>query len=165
MAKINGIEIKAMKNFKDHEGLTIYQGNIYYNGKKLGFWSQDSYGGMDNYDFNTNILKDEVEKFKNSDMVEDKFRKFADLDILLDELVKLKETEKQYNHFFKKGFASMVLVTDGYHYFYMASHLADKDAVLKEMDTQIKESKKRCFKNLDISVDVYTSSDDFNIQL
>lgn len=37
MAKINGIELKALKKFKDHEGCTIAQGNLYLGGKKIGF--------------------------------------------------------------------------------------------------------------------------------
>ena len=37
MASINGVSIKGVKKFKDHEGLGIFCGNVYYNGKKLGF--------------------------------------------------------------------------------------------------------------------------------
>lgn len=40
MASINGVSIKAFKKFRGHEGEELYQGNVYYNGKKLGFWSQ-----------------------------------------------------------------------------------------------------------------------------
>ena len=56
MASIKGIELKNIKTFRGVEYPVNYQGNIYYNGKKLGFWSQDSWGGPDSYDFNTDEL-------------------------------------------------------------------------------------------------------------
>ncbi len=44
MASIKGIEIKNVKTFRGHEYPTNYQGNIYFNGVKKGFWSQDGWG-------------------------------------------------------------------------------------------------------------------------
>ena len=57
MASINGVSIKAFKKFRGHEGEEPYQGNVYYNGKKLGFWSQDAHGGIcDNFEFDETVL-------------------------------------------------------------------------------------------------------------
>lgn len=42
MAKIYGIELKNIKNFVGHEGLA-FQANVYLNGKKVGFYSQDGW--------------------------------------------------------------------------------------------------------------------------
>ena len=67
MASINEIEIKSLKEFKGHEGEPLFQGNIYYKGKKLGFWSQDAHGGIcDNFGFDERILNEEVKRFFNS---------------------------------------------------------------------------------------------------
>ena len=58
MASINGVSIKAFKKFRGHEGEELYQGNVYYNGKKLGFWSQDAHGGIcDNFEFDETVLE------------------------------------------------------------------------------------------------------------
>ena len=48
MASLNGVSIKGLKTFLDHDGCTCYQGNIYLEGKKIGTWSQDYMGGDDN---------------------------------------------------------------------------------------------------------------------
>ena len=36
MAKIYGVELKNITNFKGHEGEPLIQGNIYFNKKKVG---------------------------------------------------------------------------------------------------------------------------------
>lgn len=43
MAKIFGFEIKSVKSFKSHDGYPIFQGNVYFKGKKIGSWSQDDW--------------------------------------------------------------------------------------------------------------------------
>lgn len=47
MASLYGVSIKNLKTFKDHEGMIAYQGDIWFNNKKLGLWSQDSWCGSD----------------------------------------------------------------------------------------------------------------------
>lgn len=37
MASINGVTIRGLKNFYGHDGETLYQGNVYYNGKSSAF--------------------------------------------------------------------------------------------------------------------------------
>ena len=56
MASLNGVTIRNLKGFNGHEGEPLFQGSVYLNGQKLGFWSQDAHGGSDNYDFNTKAL-------------------------------------------------------------------------------------------------------------
>ena len=57
MASLNGVSLKNLKTYAGHEGEPCMQGSVYYNGKKLGFWSQDGHGGPDRFDFNENELK------------------------------------------------------------------------------------------------------------
>lgn len=163
MASINSIQIKSLKTFRGHEGEPLYQGNVYYKGKKLGFWSQDSWGGCDNYHFDENILKEEINKYKKSDMVEDKYRELTSLDFLLHDLVTLSEQEKMYKKYLKKGYLSTVIITDGYHEFYGACKHTKKEDVLKEFDDYIKDCKEQCYKNKKAKVLVYTDLNDFDV--
>lgn len=64
MASLNGVTIKSLNKFVGTEG-EAYQGNVYYNGRKLGFWSQDGNGGSDHFDFPINQLKKPLEQYKN----------------------------------------------------------------------------------------------------
>lgn len=64
MASLNGVTIKSLNKFVGMEG-EAYQGNIYYNGRKLGFWSQDGNGGSDHFDFPIEQLKKPLEQYKN----------------------------------------------------------------------------------------------------
>ena len=165
MASINEIEIKSLKEFKGHEGEPLFQGDIYYKGKKLGFWSQDAHGGIcDNFGFNEEILNEEVKRFVASDMVEERYKEFAGLEILLSNLVELMEREKQYKKFLKKGLFTTVLITDDYHCFYGACSKSKEDA-LEEFKDYIEESKKKCFKNKKAKVLVFTDLNDFKINI
>ena len=116
MASINGISIKSLKGFRDPEGMEIYQGNVYYKGKKLGFWSQDSWGGPDHFQFDESILDAEVEKFRESELVEDRYRKITNVEIMLGEIVELARMEKEYKKRAKQGYTTLVWAHDGYGY-------------------------------------------------
>ena len=113
MAKINGIQIKNIKTFKDHEGCPIAQGTVYYKGKKLGEWSQDSWGGPDIYRFDERILNEELEKFKKSDLVDRRYREFTSLDSLLGAVINLADDEKSFKRGVKKGYTALVLFDNG----------------------------------------------------
>ena len=46
--RLDGFTLKSVKKFKGHEGETCYQGNIYLNNKKVGYFSSDyNMGPMD----------------------------------------------------------------------------------------------------------------------
>jgi hypothetical protein len=40
-----GYWIKNLKNFKGHEGEPLFQCSVYKDGKRIGFFSEDSWGG------------------------------------------------------------------------------------------------------------------------
>lgn len=65
MAKIKGIELKNVVNFKGHEGEDLIQGNVYYNGKKIGFYSQDSWSGNDIFNLDYQLSKNKREEIEN----------------------------------------------------------------------------------------------------
>lgn len=118
MAKIAGFELKAVKSFKDHDGYTIYQGNVYFKGKKLGFWSQDGWGGPDRYEFDERPYNEALVKVT----VEDypvlthcfELGLTPNMDILMGELIELKDTEKQYKAALKKGYTKVAVLEGGY---------------------------------------------------
>lgn len=107
MASILGIELKNIKTFRGVEYPTCYQGTVYLNGKKLGFWSQDSWGGPDNYEFKTTELDNLAKAYYGKDS-------YYDLDCLMGEILTLKDYEKLYKKIVKEGYASLVVITDGY---------------------------------------------------
>lgn len=123
MAKINGIELKALKKFKDHEGCTIAQGNLYLGGKKIGFWSQDYMNGPDMFDLSTAYNEEKLNK-KVEELNFDKRTewKIGDtktyieygLEELLNDLITLKEEENFFKKQAKKiGHNPIVIVIQG----------------------------------------------------
>ncbi len=50
MASIAGIQVKSIKHFRGIEGFAE-QGNLFMDGKRIGFWSQDADGGEERYEF------------------------------------------------------------------------------------------------------------------
>ena len=125
MASINGISVKGLKSFVGHEGEGCYQGNIYIANKKVGFWSQDSWGGPDLFNFDLSYsekkLSDRVKELNPDKAIHGKSRDGKpytidyDLELLMYDLVKLLEDEKIFKNSIKKGFAGAMIVTDGYH--------------------------------------------------
>lgn len=110
MASINGVTVKALKSFKDHEGMDILQGNVYLNGKKLGFWSQDAWCGPDHFGFNEKLLADAVESYKQSDKVASEYKEIFNSELLMFELIKLIDAEKAYKKCVKAGYPILVMI-------------------------------------------------------
>ena len=161
MASINGIQIKGLKKFRDHEGAPVFQGNVYYKGKKLGFWSQDSWGGPDIFDFDTRVLDAEVEKYKASDRVEPEYKEYTSLDILLGDLLTLMDREKTYKKAMKGGWKAYVEVSDGYHVnFYYTPEDNEKDIKASPYYKQfVKNAEKEFFKDAETQIVIYTIHD------
>jgi len=164
MASINGIQIKSLKSFKDHDGYTVYQGNIYYKGKKLGFWSEDSWGGCDTFHFDESILDAEVERYRKSHMVEDRFRSLVSIESMLIDIVHLMDDEKMYKKALKNGHTTLMIATDGYHVF-ATSCVSTDDRPLKMRWRRefVDDCKKQFFDTWDGKVTFYESLDDFNV--
>ena len=126
MAKVNGFELKGIKEFKGHEGEPCFQGNIYLNGKKVGWFTDDSWGGCKRIDFEdselhyffANIAKRYAEAYpdlftgigieltRENQSTADWF----DEEWFIIELMILKENETLMKKYMKKGAASMVFL-------------------------------------------------------
>lgn len=165
MAKINGVEIKAIKTFIDHEGAEVAQANVYINGKKVGFWSQDSWGGPDNYYGIEDIIIEKAKLFKEGCPSNAKYYDFQnDPDIFMNHLLQLAEDEKLFKKYIKDGFSTLLIVTDGYH----CSMARFKGKLTKsEIETRspktIESMKENMYKNVVPKVKVFNSIKDFTV--
>lgn len=157
MASINGITVKSIKQFRGHEGEPLYQGDIYLGNKKIGWWSQDSWGGPDSYwlDEPYSIRKLEAkvkelnrhktETFERSDG--GKYTIEYSLESLFGDLMILHEDEKTFKTATKNGYTGVLLVTDGCHVFGWNLSKTITDAfdslILARFEKQIEDGKKK----------------------
>ena len=122
MASIKGIELKNVKDFRGHEGEDLVQGDVYYKGKKVGYYSQDAWGGMDifdlDYDLDTELRK-EIKNITDNYVGNVLFKKLDDLynetykinfvmpkvkgyEYLFSDLLELLDQENLYKKYSKK---------------------------------------------------------------
>jgi hypothetical protein len=118
MAKINGVEIKAYKTFRGHEGETLRQAIVYLDGKKIGYMSEGDWGGPMSLEFKTqehyDIVKERLLSYaKGSQFSED----YHDIEMLFNYLLDLvelqkafKKAEKQAANYIKQGYTNVQLV-------------------------------------------------------
>ena len=182
MASINGITVKALKTFRGHEGEPCCQGNLYIGAKKIGFWSQDSWGGCDNFMLDEPYSERKLDA-KVKELNADKTEKLTrydgteaileySLEYLMSDLIALIQDEKIYKAAVKDGFKGVLLVSDGYHMFgWQLNENATKvstDVLLKHYADEIEKGKvkHKFFKENEYqkhTVKIYRSTADFNI--
>lgn len=125
MAKIKGFELKKIVNFRGHEGEDLIQGDVYYNGKRVGYYSQDAWGGMDIFDIDWKLdmeLKKKIKEISDNYLGNILFKKIDDLygltynftlkdgkkyepkgyEYLFSDLLELKHHEDLYKKYSKK---------------------------------------------------------------
>lgn len=157
MAKINNVEIKNLKSYIGREGVA-YQGDVWYNGKKLGFWSQDGNGAIcDTFYFDESLLDKPCQDFYEGFPDSYKYKKFCkNKEVFLNQLVLLKQDEKGIKKMFKKGFPSVIFVTDGFHSAWMGCKDSSDDAfLLKDKSSAIEKMKEGMFKNVAPAVHIF----------
>lgn len=137
MARLMGVEIKNLKKFKGVEYPDNYQGDIYLDGKKQGFWSQDSWGGPDRFDFNEEEIQKtakEWNKKTNSG--------YDDIEVFMDELLHFTQIEKDVKKYFNKGYKTMVVMKSGVADSFVAlPELTDEESAIKECKKEIEKFK------------------------
>lgn len=147
MAKINGVEVKAVKSFIGHEG-PCYQGNIYKNGKKLGFWSQDSWGGPDVFEFDESLLDEPFESFKDSFPESYMNKDYIEKGSFIHDILTLKDIEKDCKKEFKKGFKAVFFITDLYHFSWLPlPEVMTAEEVRSSWPDQVKDMESAMFKS------------------
>jgi hypothetical protein len=107
MAKIAGIELKAVKQFVGHDGYG-FEATVYMDGKRIGHAFDGAYGGeielRIDRPFDEEYTKRAAAYFaKNPTVYAENV--YAQRTWLLEELLRLKEIEKVFKKNIKKGFA------------------------------------------------------------
>jgi hypothetical protein len=109
MAQIRGIAIKGLKEFKGHEGETLLQGDIYFKGKKVGYYSDDFRGGTTVVDIDVKV---QHEMYQLSEGYETDY--VNRLDNLIYEIVMLADLERTFTKAVKKGYVGIADVRGGF---------------------------------------------------
>jgi len=121
MTEISGVTIKNVRKFIGMEG-EAYQGSVYLDGKRLGFWSQDGNGGCDRYEFDEKQLMPAAEKHAAAKPKDWKYRDLffkngklspEYLDSFMNDVLCLLLDEKEWKKQGKKGYPIMVIFHDG----------------------------------------------------
>lgn len=168
--QLKNITLKGVTKFRGHEGEPLHQGNIYLNNKKVGNFSEDSWGGGIIYDFDSKEMKSEVEKIAKSFYEENEnglemygrppipitckeFFKDNEIEGLITELLELWDAEQEYKGYFKKGYPIMFVMKErkkGYTYS-LACMPSRKETIESNSETGLG----------DLVVKVYESLEDF----
>ena len=150
MAKIKGIELKKVNNFKGHEGEPLTQGDVYYKGKRVGYYSQDAWGGMDIFNLDYNLddkTRNEVNDIVNNYIGGVLFKKLDDL----------------YNEKYKVNFT---YEQKGYEYLFMdLLQLKDHEGLYKKYKKKCGNDRIYIIYNDLFSRSIYSNKNDINIEL
>ena len=116
MASIYGFEIKGLKTFVGREGLGS-QGNIYCNGKKVGWYNNSADGGASDIEFEGDrerrtqmelLLKEAARKYYERFPLTGEFACLnGDVQIFMEDLIKFTEDEKELKKYQKDGYIGM----------------------------------------------------------
>jgi len=157
MAKINDVQIKNLHEFRGYEGESLYQGDIWYKGKKLGLWSEDAHGGIcDNLDFDINLLSDALNDFKEGKPTEDKG--LRDIETFLYILLELTLLEKEANRYFERNKNFVVTRLLGLFtppYYCSADIFQEDEDIIEAVNKNLKDTHAKPV--------VFHNNDDFNI--
>lgn len=115
MASIKGWQLKGVKTFRGREWLIIH-GNIYLNGKKVGWFNNDGNGGGADVDLCEvelweRLNADVREFYKHEPMLTYSEEIPRTAETFFYELLELMDLEKKYKKFSKKGYPYMTYYT------------------------------------------------------
>lgn len=156
-----GIQIKNLKKYIGREG-EAYQGDVWYNGEKLGFWAQDGNGAIcDTFRFNKHILLPALDKHQERTK-----QIYASTECLMTAVVSHIQDYKQYKSMLKKGAKSMIVITDYYNMYVtcIGATMTDIREIQSKYYTEIEKYKEKYTQpNLPAIVKIYTCEEDFII--
>ena len=155
MASINGVSIKSLKTFASHDGCACLQGMVYLNGKRLGLWSQDAWGGPDRFEFRESVLDEQLNSYKETNRVKPEYKDIFNLEMFLYELVKLADREKEYKKSFKKGYQILAVAENTMKR--KSWSMLNEDVLKKNLQTIMQE------KDNGFDVAIYRSLSDFDV--
>jgi hypothetical protein len=105
MAKLKGVELKKIVSFKGHEGEPLCQGDLYLDGKKIGFYSDGDWGG-------TSLIQCSPQDYAKLEELGAEFKLtfINGAEMLLSNLRDLIEDEKMFKNAVKQGFMGLAVV-------------------------------------------------------
>jgi len=165
MAKINGVEIKKYRSFYGHEGENVAEAIVYIDGKRAGVWSQDSWGGPDRYDGFEDKVSEKAALVQAGFPKDDwDFHLQNEPDVFMQNLLLLAEDEKNYKKMRRQGFRSLITMSDGYHYSYIAYRkVLEKENFWDECMIDLVGLKQEMFKNKRLRIGAYNCPEDFAV--
>lgn len=164
MATINGITIKSYKTFSGIEYPTIRECNVWKDGKKIGTFREDEWGGENHM---TEGLKELVKPsaLQYQTGCKDNWRKEFEnsSDSFICHVLDLAEYEKIYKSICKKGFPVTIILGNSFKYIayrFLKPIDIDNESNLPKI---IKDDIKKEFKEGNHWLAMFTSENDFNI--
>lgn len=111
---IKGFELRNITHFLGHEQEDCYQGFIYYNGKKVGYYSDDSWGGcgiinFDNVEYDK-LFRDMAKEYLKVRYAKEKLLQDC-YDMVFTDLLQLNSAYKDFVKGKQKGFQIMAILS------------------------------------------------------
>ena len=154
MVSIKGISVKNIRNFLGHEQEPLVQCDVCYQGKKVAFFSQDSWGGEDRLDFDYDLpfakreelgyifeksaqkyIKERLDKGENVEFYAE-HKDWYDANTLILDIIELNDISKHYKKVLKQGKDNMLAyMKDRFTLCYVSwkgNQIYTKDYVMKQ---------------------------------
>lgn len=167
MASINKISVKNIKRTNGHDGASIWQCDIYRNGKKLGHAAQDFMDGYTYFNFDENVLEKEIRSYVASDFVDKKYKDIIEANCFIDTLVKLTEDERLWKKGIKYGYRTFVkgkikgYIKEGYYTNEAPESIKNTETYATWIASMQKKYGRG--KEVEIAVTIYSDSSQFEI--
>ena len=159
MAKLCNVEIKDLKT-NEINGNTYYTGEIYYLGKKLGFWRQTDED--DFFNFNISLLNEAMELYKEK-YFKRIISKYATPSMLMAELVNLINVENIYKTLRQRGFITLVEIADkNWTYYHFTEHTSGQE-LEQFIDNSVNNFMMNNSSKVKPEINIYRSLNDFNL--
>ena len=179
VVSINGISLKNMVKFRGHEEETLYQGDLCLGEQKIGFWSEDSWGGPDNiildpgYDLKQlNYLIAALNPDKKISSISSKhsFEIAYNLELLMADYLRLYHEHEEYLAAVNAEYSGIMIASDGFHFtswYLPETYVKQSDEyLLEEMAEALGKAKESFFAENNYTkhtVKIYRSEEDFAI--
>lgn len=161
--RLGKLSIKNVKSFRGHEGEECLQGSLYFDGKRVGYWSDNSWGGCMDFDLDRetekmlNAYAKEVLALNPKGFVSKEYDLSSlyqgnELEGLMTDLTALWTYEKQWKAGNKKGYPVLMVVKKNKNYY---------EELVNCKDSYVEKAKKE----YPIIIGIYRSTEDFNIDV
>lgn len=167
MASIKNFQLKAVKTFRGHEGEPLRQANLYFNNKKAGFLSEDSYGGYPIIQIEAVYQQAWMDSIQSYHTSHPENNMLGAEQGLFYALFELDEDEKRFKKAVKKGYTVLALFSEKVFYkfkdeegYYLTNR---QEIVTATRLADVTKFENKEFKGKDYIKKVYESLEDFNI--